>query len=79
MLRTAMALLALLGAAVYWFFTELITSRFLERALREMMPWQERLIRFGIPIALAIVCIWLLWRRPPDGGKGGDASGPGAG
>jgi hypothetical protein len=77
MLRTVMALLALLGAVAYWFLTELITSRFVEKVLREMMPWEEQLIRFGIPTALAIVCIWLLWRRPPHGRKGGDAGGPG--
>lgn len=74
MLRTVIALLALAGAVVYWLLTELITTQFVEKMVRELMPWEERLIRFGIPTALAIVCIWLLWRRPPrDGGKSGDA------
>lgn len=73
MLRTVMALLALAGAVVSWLFTELITTRFVESVVRELMPWEERLIRFGIPTALAILCIWLLWRRPRDGRKDGDA------
>jgi drug/metabolite transporter (DMT)-like permease len=74
MLRMMMALLALAGAVVYWLLTELITTRLVEKVVRELMPWEEGLIRFGIPAALAILCIWLLWRRPPrDGGKGGDA------
>ena len=76
MLRTVIGLLALAGAVVYWLLTELITTRFVEKLLREMTPWEERLIKFGIPIALAILCIWLLWKRhPPERGTGGDTRG----
>lgn len=35
MLRIVMGLPALVGAVVYWLLTELITTRFVEKLLRE--------------------------------------------